>query len=247
MATQNEPGPSDQEEIPPLTSISPAIIVPTNRDFTKTPPPMLDDPAVCVEATIDALEWHAARVEENMIKMLMREAERIKRVGQIERAQYDAYGRPIREPPTQTESELKLEGIILREDEAVVRRILTDRRFHENEDTASGGNGPWAAPRGPGDPAYADLATLRREKLFRRDVDESRLTPRTAALMHVINLAKYGWDEQIEGHRAAVEKEKQTRRAEVREQMGGNIIAPATSAPTPRQSLGGPDPMDLDQ
>ncbi|KAI1125706.1 hypothetical protein F5Y10DRAFT_224850 [Nemania abortiva] len=273
MATQNQN--NLEEEIPPLTSISPSIFVPTDRDFTKTPPPLSDDPSTRLEARLEALDWHADRVEENMKAMLAREAERLRRAGQVERVQYDSYHRPIREPQRRMDDELLLEERILCEDEHAVRKILQEGKYRDNESTASSREDPRERrtsyrsrsppplsprPRGPRDPEYADLATLRRDKTFRVDVDEMRNTPRTATLMYVLNLVKWGWDEQIEGHRAAVEREKEERRANLHLTMKENPFPLATtgppapaplasalsaSAPSHKPSVDD-DPMDLD-
>ncbi|KAI0457179.1 hypothetical protein F5B21DRAFT_99457 [Xylaria acuta] len=270
MATQNEPNQNDPGDIPVLSSISPSIFVPTKIDFTQPPPPLSDDPITRLEATIEALDWHAARVEENMVAMLVREAERVRRAGQVERVQYDAYRRPIKDPQTRADSELLLEEMILREDEAAVLKILRDGGYRHNED--AGGSSrehslerrphhtPHSPallyrPRGPRDPEYVDLATIRSQKMFRLDVDEWRQTPRSAALTHVLNLVKWGWDEQLEGHRAAVKKEKEDRRANLHRWMrenpfplattGPSTSAPLASAPLHRSSVDG-DAMDID-
>ncbi|KAJ8124158.1 hypothetical protein ONZ43_g60 [Nemania bipapillata] len=267
MAAQDQNG---LEDIPPLTSISPSIFVLTDRDFTKTPPPMSDDPITRLETTIDALDWHAARVEENMIAMFALEAERVQRAGQVERVQYDAYLRPIKDQQRNMDNELRLEEMILREDEDAVRKILIDGRHRDNEDTSSSREDPrerrphhrsHSPPpfsprsRGPRDLEYMDLATVRREKMFRQDVNELRQTPRSAALTHVLNLVKWGWDEQIEGHRAAIKKEKEERRANLHRQMKENPIPLATTGPsvstptvpasTRKNSVDG-DAMDID-
>ncbi|KAI8944733.1 hypothetical protein F4801DRAFT_570732 [Xylaria longipes] len=270
MATQNEPSPNDPGDIPVLSSISPSIFVPTDIDFTQPPPPLSDDPITRLEATIEALDWHAARVEENMVAMLVREAERVRRAGQIERVQYDAYRRPIKEPQKRTDSELLLEEMILRDDEAAVLKILREGGYRCNEDV--GGSREHSLerrphhtprspalpqrPRGPRDPEYMDLATIRNQKMFRMDVDEWRQTPRSAALTHVLNLIKWGWDEQLEGHRAAVKKEKEDRRANLHRRMrenpfplattGPSASAPLASAPPRRDSTDVGDAMDID-
>ncbi|KAI0116380.1 hypothetical protein GGR51DRAFT_315485 [Nemania sp. FL0031] len=267
MATQNQ---NDMEEIPPLNSISPSIFVPTDRDFTKTPPPLSEDPITRLETTLAELDWHAERVEKNMIAMLAREAERIRRAGQVERVQYDSYHRPIKDGQRKADNELLLEEMILRRDEDAVRKILDGKR-RDSEDTGSSREDPRERrpyhrsrsppppsprPRGPWDPEYADLATIRREKTFRLDVDEFRQAPRSAALIHVLNLVKWGGEEQIEGHRAAVKKEKEERRANLHRQMKENPVplsttgppgsAPSASVPSHKAPVDG-DPMDIDQ
>ncbi|KAI0870572.1 hypothetical protein GGS24DRAFT_100300 [Hypoxylon argillaceum] len=262
MATQTQ---NSMEDIPPLTSISPSVFVPTDRDFTKTPPPLSDDPITRLETTIDALDWHAARVEENMVAMFVREAERVRQAGQVERVQYDSYHRPIKDQQRRMEDELRLEEMILREDNDAMLKIFTDGRYRENEDTSSNGREdprerrPYHRPRSPPPgcwgPEYADLATLRREKMFRQDSNEFRQTPRSTALTHVLNLVKWGWDEQLEGHRAAIKKEKEERRAKLLHQMKENPFPLATTRPS-LPSPSGPalshkkstdgDAMDLD-
>ncbi|KAI0467832.1 hypothetical protein F4859DRAFT_226472 [Xylaria cf. heliscus] len=251
MAAQNEPNQNDQGDIPVLSSISPSIFVPTDIDFTQPPPPMSDDPITCMEATIEALDWHAARVEENMVAMLVREAERVRRAGQVERVQYDVYRRPIKDSQPRMDNELRLEEIILREDEAAVLKTLRDGGHRSNEDVGSSRDHSLERrphhtprspalpprPRGPRDPEYVDLATIRSQKMFRMEVDEWRQTPRSAALTHVLNLVKWGWDEQLEGHRAAVKKEKEDRRANLHRRMRENPFPLVTTGPSTTTSL----------
>ncbi|KAI0432270.1 hypothetical protein F5Y09DRAFT_152058 [Xylaria sp. FL1042] len=277
MTTQNMSNQHGQEEIPVLTTIAPSIFVPTDRDFTKTPPPLSDDPTVRLETTIDALDWHAAQVERNMVFMLKREAERVRLAGQVERVQYDSYGRPVKPQQRRTDNDLHLEEMILREDEEAVLRILGDEKYRDSEGAGSNREGPRerrsyhrpysppplpTRPRGPMDPEYTDLWTLRREKMFRLDVDECRQTPRSAALTHVLNAVKWGWDDQLEGHRAVVQKEKDERRANLQRQIkenpflfapgtGQTASAPPASAPLPpgrmRGNFADGDPMDIDR
>ncbi|GAP85604.1 hypothetical protein SAMD00023353_1301340 [Rosellinia necatrix] len=289
MASQTSPIQTDSEDIPVLVSISPSIFVPTDRDFTKTPPPLSDDPITRMEATIEALDWHASRVEENMVAMLAREAERVRRAGQVERVQYDSYRRPVKEQHRAIGNELRLEEVILREGGEAIARMLGDEKSQEDvEDAGSAGREdsrphhhhhhhphhhhhrhrsyssppppPLRSPqlRGPRDPEYASLAAIRRERMFRVDVDELRQTPRAAALTHVLNLVKWGWDEQVEGHRAAVKKEIEERRANLHRLVRDNPFPLATAAgpssapalPTPAPPHGGDpvvgDAMDID-
>lgn len=277
---ESDPSTGPEEEIPPLKCIGPSIFVPTDRDFTKTPPPLSDDPVTRTEATIESLDWHAARVEENMISMLLREAQRVRRAGTVERVQYDAHLRPVEEQRG-LGNEMRLEELFLRDDEAEITRMLKDeyaRRDSEGGGATSGNipiredprdskrshhhqyHNPPPRPRhrGPRDPEYMDLASIRREKMFRMDVDELRHTPRSAALVHVLNLVKWGWDEQLEGHRTAVRKEKEQRRANLHRQVMENpplaTVGASTSShsvparpPTPVPVRGDSgDAMDLD-
>ncbi|KAF2968028.1 hypothetical protein GQX73_g5560 [Xylaria multiplex] len=247
MTTQNMSDQDGLEDIPVLTTIAPSIFVPTDRDFTKTPPPLSDEPIARLETTIEALDWHAARVDENIISMLAREAERVRRAGYIERMQYDVNRRPIKVQQTRTEHELILEEILLREDEDAVLKILRDAKYRDNEDVGGSREGPRERrphnrsrspplpvprPRGPRAPENADLHTLRHDRMFRLDVDELRQTPRSVALTHILNLIKWGWDDQLEGHRAAVKKEKDDRRANLDRQMKGNPFPLSTTGPT---------------
>ncbi len=275
MTTQNVSSQDGPEDIPALSTVAPSIFVPTERDFTKTPPPVSDDPIVRLGATIEALDWHAARVEENMVLMFRREVERIRRnaervecAGQDERLQYDPLRRPVKDQHRRMDNELRLEEIILREDQEAVSRILQDGKYRENGDAGTSREGPRERrphdrpysvpsipmrPRGPLDPEYADLSTLRREKMFRRDVDE-RQTPRSAALTHVLSLVKWGWDDQIEGHRAVVQKEKDELRANLQRQIlaGAEPAAsapPSSAPPAPRRMRRNSvdvDAMDID-
>ncbi|KAI1159394.1 hypothetical protein F5B18DRAFT_637236 [Nemania serpens] len=261
MASQSGLSPSDIEDIPNLGSVSPAIFVPTDRDFTKTPPPLSDDPTARMEETIEALDWHAARVEENMIAMMVREAERVRRAGQVERVQYDMYRRPMKtKDPLKGMGmdELRLEEIILREDKEAVRKILMDGKHRDSRDAVS-------SPRARGSlgPEYADLDTIRQEKMFQQVVDASRQTPRSEALTNIFNLVKWGWDVQLEGHRTAIKLEKEGRRAKFHRQMKETPFMFATTgppapvppaaaaataaAPLPHRNLVDGDPMDIDE
>ncbi|KAI0192557.1 hypothetical protein EV127DRAFT_425786 [Xylaria flabelliformis] len=261
MATPNETNQRDPGGIPVLSSISPAIFVPTDIDFTQPSPPLSDDPINRMEDTIEALNWHAARVEENMMAMIIREAERIRRAGQVERVQYDEYRRPIKNPQQRSmDSELRLEEMILREDEAAVLRILRDGGYRYSEDAGDSRShrSPTLPhrPRGPRHPEYLDLATIRKEKMLRLDANEWRQTPRAEALTHILNLIKWGWDEQLEGHRAAVKKEIEDRRDNLHRRMrenpfplattGPSASTPLASVPLHRNSVDG-DPMDIDE
>ncbi|KAI0415166.1 hypothetical protein F5X98DRAFT_232271 [Xylaria grammica] len=231
MATQNEPNQDNEEEIPQLITIGPSIFVPTDRDFTKTPPPLSDDPVSRLETTLEAVDWHAARVEKNMIWMLEREAERVRRKGQIERVLYDSYQRPIKETQRRTGHELRLEQMILRQDERAVLRILG----HEEDPRERRHPHQSPRPRGHQDPEYADLLTLRRDKMFRADPDELRQPSRSVALTHVLNLVKWGWDDQVDGHKHIVQKNKVDSRANLHRLMKENPVPPATTgsaAPT---------------
>ncbi|KAI1820648.1 hypothetical protein F4861DRAFT_50582 [Xylaria intraflava] len=270
MAAQDGAGEGDSENIPVLSSISPSIFVPTDRDFTKTPPPLSDDPVTRLEATMEALDWHAARVEENMVAMLVREAQRVRRGGYIERVQYDSYHRPIKDYAgyKRAEKELLLEERMVREDTEAFLKTITgkksrdeddkqdphDRRPHPRQPSASSILPPLSETL---EPEYTDLATLRREKLLRLEVDEVRQTPRAAALTHVLNLVKWGWEDQLEGHRDAVRKEKESRRADLHRRMKENPFPLATSGPavpaspipragTPQMQAIGDDLMDVD-
>ncbi|KAI1196477.1 hypothetical protein F5X97DRAFT_208843 [Nemania serpens] len=257
MASQNGPGPNDTEDIPELASISPAIFIPTDRDFTKTPPPLSDDPATQMEGTIEALDWHAARVEENIIAMMMREAERVRRIGQVERVQYDMYRRPMKAKDHERGmgmDELRLEEIILREDKDVVRKILMDGKHRDSREAAS-------EPRARGllGPEYADLDTIRKQKMLLQPVEAAesyRRTPRSEALTNIFNLIKWGWDVQLEGHRTAVKVEKEERRANFHRQMKETPFSFATTGPSvpappaavlPHSNAFDGDPMDVDE
>jgi hypothetical protein len=273
MASEEETSPDYLEDIPCLSSISPAIFVPTDRDFTKTPPPLSEDPVTRLEESLKELDRHAVRVEENMVWMFAREAERIRRGGALERVQYDEYNRPITEDQRKKVPNMMLEERILGEDEPVVLKLLGDDKYRDYQDTgrtredprdrrqrhtpAVPPTSPWPA----GSREYADLATLRSE-MFKLDVDELRQTPRQAALTHILNLVKWGWDEQLEGHRAAVNKEKEERRADLHRQMRANPFPLATTgspasissttaatppAPSRANTSTGGDAMDLDQ
>ncbi|KAI1364501.1 hypothetical protein F5Y08DRAFT_210263 [Xylaria arbuscula] len=236
MTPSNMPSRNAPEDIPPMTSIAPAIFVPTDRDFTKTPPPLSDDPATRINASIEALDWHAARVENNMILLCVREAERIRRG--VEQQEENAAANATNNtntintntqsnnsnPHLSTGNELLLEERILEEDSEAVLRILRESKYQDSEDnnSSNNSNNPRSRPprpRGPDDPEYADLATLREKKMFRTPVDEGRQTPREQALTHVLNLVKWGWDEQLETHRVAIEKEKADRRSRVAHNM----------------------------
>ncbi|KAI0534524.1 hypothetical protein GGR58DRAFT_51184 [Xylaria digitata] len=274
MTTQSMSDQDGLDDIPALTSIAPSIFVPTDRDFTKTPPPLSDDPIARLETTIEALDWHAARVDENIISMCEREAERVRRAGCVERIQYDENRCPIKVQQRRTEHELFLEEILLCEDEEAVLKILRDAKYHDNEDVGSSREGPRERrphnrsrspplppprPRGPRAPENVDLHTLR-DKMFRLNVDELRQTPRSVALTHILNLIKWGWDEQLEGHRAAVKKEKDDRRANLDRQMketpfplsttGSTAPVPTASAPMApgrlRENSIDIDAMDID-
>jgi hypothetical protein len=267
MASQNQSPLSYLDDIPPLTSIAPAIFVPLHRDLTKTPPPLSDDPIIRLEYKLEELDRHAAKVEENMIWMLEREAERVRCGGLVDH-------RPVKDQREDSVPDLTLEERILKEDEAVVLKILGDPAYQDFED-AGGNREPradrWhrnrpdspsvrpARPRGPGDPEYADLVTLR-SQMFRVDPDEIRQPPRTVALTHILNLVHWGWEEQIEGHRAAVKKYKEDQRAALQREVASNpspllTTGPSTSAlPASTSSTSAPlhnhpiddDAMDVD-
>jgi len=264
MASEKESNPGYLEDIPFLSSISPSIFVPTDRDFTKTPPPLSDDPVTRLEESLKELDRHAMRVEQNMVWMFAREAERIRRGGALERVQYDEYNRPITEDQRKKVPNMVLEEKILGEDEPAVLKLLGDDKYRECQDTGRTREDPRDrrqrhAPAGSRE--YADLATLRSE-IFKLEVDELRQTLRQAALMHILNLVKWGWDEQLEGHRAAVNKEKEERRAELHRQIRANPFPLATTgspasissttaatppAPSRANTSTGGDAMDLDQ
>ncbi|KAI2620821.1 hypothetical protein GGS21DRAFT_413018 [Xylaria nigripes] len=272
MAAQDGASQNDQDTIPVLTSISPSIFVPTDRDFTQPAPPVSDDPITRLEATIEALDWHAARVEDNMVAMLVREAQRVRRAGQVERVQYDSYRRPIKDQRKAADTDLLLEERIIREDSEQLWRKDTYKRNPRDDDAGRGRRDPREARPPPRQPAafkmrspepesmeheYIDLATLRRDKMVRLEVDEFRQTPRSAALTHVLNLVKWGWDDQLEGHRTAVRKEKEDLRANLHRKMKENPFSlTANRPPTPTPQLSRPtssdanptrdDPMNMD-
>ncbi|KAI0205653.1 hypothetical protein F4808DRAFT_409792 [Astrocystis sublimbata] len=239
MATQDEPNQTDPEGIPILQSISPAIFVPTDIDFTKPSPPISDDPITRLEVKMEALDWHAAGVEENMIAMFMREAERMRRAGKVERVQYDINRRPIKEPPGETEIDLRLEQMIMRADDEAVLKILKEGPLRPPEDAGQGSR-PHHKPQSPAvpqtwrdqrGPEHVDMAYIRSQRMFKTEVDELRQTPRSVALTHVLNLVKWGWDEQLEGHRGAVRREKEECRAKLEYQLRG-IAFPTASTET---------------
>ena len=212
-----------------MVTIAPAIFVPTDRDFTKTPPPLSDDPADRLDASIKELDWHAVHVENNMMLMFQREAERIRRVAEQDPTPSGSNQRPVKEPALRTGNELLLEERIIEEDSEAVIRILKDAKYRESEDSREGPHPRFPPrPRRPHDPEYADLATLRQEKMFMVPVD-GRQTPREEALTYVLNLVKWGWDDQLEGHRAVVQKEKDDRRAKLHFQVGENALPNALS------------------
>ncbi|KAI1117563.1 hypothetical protein F5Y14DRAFT_403110 [Nemania sp. NC0429] len=258
MASQSGPSPNDIGNNQNLHSISPAIFVPTDRDFTKTPPPLSDDPITRMEDTIEALDWHAARVEENMIAMMVQEAERFRREGQIERVQYDTYRRPMKAKDHERGmgvDELRLEESILRRDEGAVRAMLIDVK---NRDSREAGASP--RTRGPRDPEYVDLETIRKERMLQQFVGGYRQTPRSEALTNILNLVKWGWDGQLEGHRTAIKQEKMERRANLDRQMRETPFllattgppvrasaAPAATSTIPHRRLPRGDPMDIDE
>ncbi|KAI3320716.1 hypothetical protein HD806DRAFT_505944 [Xylariaceae sp. AK1471] len=268
MSTQNESNPSYLDDIPPLTSIAPAIFVPIDRDLTKTPPPLPDDPVARLEYKLAEFDRYAAKVEENIILMLEREAERVRRAGLVDH-------RPIKNRQEDTVPDLTLEERILKEDEAAVLKMLGDPEYQGYGDASGSREEPRAdrwhrnrphsppapspRPRGPGDPEYADLTTLR-SQMFRVDPGEARDPPRTVALTHMLNLVQWGWEDQIEGHRAAVKKYKEEQRAALRREMAANLSPLATTGPSasappaprpptpglPHHHLADSDAMDLD-
>ncbi|KAI0508315.1 hypothetical protein F5B22DRAFT_426031 [Xylaria bambusicola] len=240
MAAYSIPSQDGAEEIPRLTTIAPSIFVPTDRDFTKTPPPLSDDPTARLDAGLDTLDWHATRVENNMILMLQREAERVRRVAENSTSQ-----QTVKEPLNRTGNDLLLEERLLEQDSEDVLKILREA----SQDAASGREGSRPQlpprPRGPHDPEYTDLATLR-SAMFRTAVDE-RQTPRSEALTHVLNLVKWGWDDQLEGHRGVVQKEKDERRAKLERQLKeGNFPKAANESATYMQTPSAPEaPMGM--
>ncbi|KAI1431539.1 hypothetical protein GGR50DRAFT_59428 [Xylaria sp. CBS 124048] len=258
MAAPDGAARRDLDNIPALTSISPSIFVPTERDFTKTPPPISDDPVTRLEETLEALDWHAARVEDNMVAMLVREAQRVRQVGGIEHAHY-LKNRQVKDcvQLQNPEKELILEERILRQGAEMVLKGLKGKRPREDDDQKDPyERRPPTQPRNfsssglppseSSDPQYADLATLRRERLMRVDVDE-RQSPRSVALTFLLNLVKWGWDEQLEGHRGAVEREKEERRAALARMLRENpssltTTASIASAPQPRPTARSPPP-----
>lgn len=272
MATQNVPDQGGPEDIPALSNMAHSIFVPTDRDFTKTPPPLSDDPVAREEITIEALEWHAARVDENMILIMAREAERVQRLGQVERVHYDWTNRPITHQQRNMDHGLLLEEILLREDEEAVMGMLRDAKYRDNDDVGHSREGPRERERRPHHRSHspsarhqddwagfqsADLRTLR-ERMFKLDPDEHRQTPRSAALTHVLSLIKWGWDDQIEGHRGLVNKMKEMRRTRVQQEVRfaqsntTPTLAPSAppSAPLalrrPRGNSADYDAMDID-
>ncbi|KAK5636733.1 hypothetical protein RRF57_012445 [Xylaria bambusicola] len=190
MASHGVPSQDGAEDIPRLTTIAPSIFVPTDRDFTKTPPPLSDDPTARLDAGLDALDWHAARVEDNMMLMFQREAERVRRVAESSSNQHT-----IKEPLKMTGNDLLLEERLLEQDSEDVLKMLREASQDAGSNRDSSRSRIPPRPRGPHDPEYADLATLR-NAMFRTAVDE-RQTPRSEALTHVLNLVKWGWDDQL--------------------------------------------------
>ncbi|KAI0392682.1 hypothetical protein F5Y17DRAFT_343834 [Xylariaceae sp. FL0594] len=247
MPSERQPRPDYLEDIPFLSSISPAIFVPTDRDFTQPLPPSSDDPEARLRENLMELDRHSMLVEENMVWMFAREAERIRRAGAVERVHYDEYKRPVSEDQTGKAPILALEEKILQEDERTVLRLLADEKYRDYRDAGRSREEPrerWQrhAPVPPPPPPppqqrpagpreFADLATMRSE-MVKVDVDELRLSPRQAALTHILNLVKWAWDEQLEGHRAAVNKEKEERWAEYHRQTRAKPSPLATTGPS---------------
>lgn len=161
--------------------------------------------------------------------MLERERERIQRSGLIERVQYDENNRPVKDPQTQ-EPDLTLEMCLIKNDQAAVLKLLND----------SGGRDhyPPSRPAGaaPKKREYADFATLRGE-MFWVDPDEARNSPRTLALKNMLNLIQWAWVDQIEGHRAAVNKHKEDLRTALRKDM--SFIASAQHPQAATVSMAG--------
>ncbi|KAI1813810.1 hypothetical protein GGS20DRAFT_551589 [Poronia punctata] len=252
------------DEIPPLSSVGPSIFVPTDRDWAKTPPALPENPLAALEDSLREFDRHAQYVEENMLRMFAQEAERIRRTASFHPVPWDTHGRHYTDDEILTEPDLLYEEALIREDEPAVLKIMGDDEYKDWKESSRkpddlrfrGRHGPAAAwtslgPSVSGE--YADLDTVR-EDMYRVTVDEERMTPREAALAHVLNLVKWGWDDQIRSHRAAVEKEKEDLRAELRRAMASNsapvaspIPVPPTSAPVDDSVGEGVDSMDFEE
>ncbi|KAI0153224.1 hypothetical protein GGR57DRAFT_149315 [Xylariaceae sp. FL1272] len=232
MADQNASSPTQgpQEDIPFLTKISPAIFVPTEHDFTSPAPPTTHDPIARVERTITVLEQHKERVEQQMLWMFTREAERIRRNGSTAQSYYDTHHQVIATPPATRDHELDLEERILSESAWEVEKIFNPERdgtsstssHHANEYQRPRDNLP-PMPR----PAVAPRSLLVSEKVM-----ESYEAPRVVASKWVYNEINWSW-EVLEGHASAVRNETAARRAKLQLQMQGNFLPADSARPVP--------------
>ncbi|KAI1330645.1 hypothetical protein F5Y16DRAFT_339683 [Xylariaceae sp. FL0255] len=222
MATHSASNPvspvDDQEDIPLLECISPAVFVPTTRDFTENLPEGGLDNIAELENGITRLDEHARRVEQNMFWMLEREAKRIRQRGRVPQAYYNSFRQVIREPP---KPNLELEERLIRETEHQVSALFDD------------GPSPFpiVVPRGPWD-AYPDKNKSLGDLLLTEAVDERRMAPRAVASTWIYNEIHWGW-KTMEGHAIEVQKEKDARRAQAWQGMQLDGSRPVESVQRP--------------
>ncbi|KAI8623528.1 hypothetical protein F5Y19DRAFT_371190 [Xylariaceae sp. FL1651] len=244
------------EGIPVLASSTPAIFVPTTIDFTETPPDLSPDPITRLESTLTELDKHASRVEQQIFWLAVREVERIRREGLLERPHYDRYHRPVKHPWTTIDTDLILEERMLRDDEWIIKKLFPDEELGDGDGDESGDERRERHPRPPSPPpppphprGHWEPEQSGPESLLNVTPIVTRQTPRAVATINTLNLVKWGWS-QLNGHAEAIKKEKETRRANLNRQMNPNIAPVATTGPPgPAQShrsLVGGDPMDLD-
>ncbi|KAI1506208.1 hypothetical protein F5X99DRAFT_426264 [Biscogniauxia marginata] len=211
-----------QEDIPPLSNIAPSIFVPATVDFTQPPPALAPDPAQRQREALTQIDEHAAAVRRNIHHMLRQEVTRSRRVGTRPRPFYTALGRPVgraRGPgltPAQEAATLPGED----EEAAVAQLLDRDQQQHHQPPPPRGG--PWEVPPAVG---------LGAGDLVSAVAYEEREPPRRYAVGYFLNTVKNGLA-QLEGHAASVERVKEQRRAEFREEW------------VRRNTLGGGRPAD---
>ncbi|KAI1258512.1 hypothetical protein F5Y18DRAFT_344235 [Xylariaceae sp. FL1019] len=232
MAVQNVSSPTEgtQEEIPFLQKISAAIFVPTEQDFTSPAPTATQHPIARVERTIAVLEQHKERVEQQMLWMFTREAERIRRNGSIAKSYYDTHDQVITTPPATRDHELDLEERILSESAWEIDQIFNRDRDGTSSTSSRNGTEHYR-PRDNLPPKRREFIPPR-SLLISEQVQESHEAPRVVASKWVYNEINWSW-EVLEGHSQAVRDETAARRARLQLQMQGNFLPANNARPVP--------------
>ncbi|KAI0004804.1 hypothetical protein F4779DRAFT_60210 [Xylariaceae sp. FL0662B] len=188
MARTTAQGQKQQEEnIPFLSSFSPAIFAPAQIDFTAPPPALLSDQNIRRTDALAQIDEHANFIEGNIRYMMKRECKRIRQDCRQREAQVQR--RRKRRPGLEKSEEKWLP----------VNGMELDDIFFTRQYCAMPLKGPYEVP----------ILTTQNDLLL-KNVQGLEKMPRKYAETLVLNLVKVGL-QQLEGHAAHVKRVKQER------------------------------------
>lgn len=246
----------DWSEVPPLTSLVPAMFVEAEEDFTQAPPPEPAEATARLEQALAGTERHARAVQRNMWRMVVREKKRLHE---------EAQQRLLDAPPERRSERLSIVSALA--EEAMLEHLqapaylLQGSRPHEgiSEGRALQEERERAHEKerfrflNEGDVSRFEVDPITRHDLQARHPTADRLPPREyvkVKSLDIIHLAM----QNLEGYNDQLLRVLEAKRYRAAEEVARNLTAPATNRPAAIEGEqeggggggGGGDPMDID-